>query len=472
MAEPGSEPTSSAQSQNPAAAAPQGGLSIQPTKTEAATPKPEPIPTPAPAPSPTPVAAKPAMPKEASLPAPTTQAVSKVAPPAKAETTPEKDQNVFTELFGKKDAAAGSNVMSAVNKQEESKKKSFFGSKPKLDSIEDKKTKDQLKKIKSTGPGSSILQASFLILLLTGSFFYSQNSKQFGPFGYLNPAQEEVLVQNQVDHLQAEIVLQNHLSAVLLLDQFSSIADAYLYNVQQSESEFNSQNKRTEYSDEAEVLRPELETLLVDIQDSLINYQDVNSALPKEVADEWIDEILGRGGEVDEQGLLQDVQDLESTKTLMQSSSFKDNVLAMNPDKLSDDEVQYIYEEYSKISRSVTSLMAEIKAERIDWGYYIEEFERVTKSVDPLFNTEFEGNLTIGDMRLSATGGISITGSTNTSDSKNFSLVADLIDAYEESDYFQNVNERSFSKSEAENEYLGSFQISMNLEFPDLLDNE
>ncbi len=384
-----------------------------------------------------------------------------------APSTPAAQENVFTELFGKQgNGLENSQVMKAVSGQQE-KKSSFFGAKPKLDAIE-KPNAHPEKAIRSVGAGNSILQVSLLLMVLMGAFFYTQNSMRFQWFGSLNPAQEEAFIQEQVGKLQAEILVQNHLSAILLLDQFSSLADAYLYNLAQSESNFNSQNKRTEFAELAASQKPELGIVLGEIQENL-NYfkgeKDVN--LARSVADDWINEIKKRDGEVDSQSLLQDVQDLESTKTLLSSSDFTSALLVLNPEQLSDEDIQKIHARYSTISRSVETLLTQIKTKRVDWNFYLEELERLTKEVDPLFNTEFESNLRIGDVRLNADGTLAISGSTATNDSKNFSLIADLMDSYEESDHFKNVAERNFSKTAVDQEYTGNFQISLELEFPD-----
>jgi len=62
-------------------------------------------------------------------------------------------------------------------------------------------------------------------------------------------------------------------------------------------------------------------------------------------------------------------------------------------------------------------------------------------------------------------GGVSISGQTSTNDTKNFTLVSNLIDAYEKSEYFKNVEGRDYNKSGGnETSYTGDFRISMELE--------
>ena len=62
-------------------------------------------------------------------------------------------------------------------------------------------------------------------------------------------------------------------------------------------------------------------------------------------------------------------------------------------------------------------------------------------------------------------GAVVLSGQTKTIDAKNFSLITELIDAFEESPYFKNVEMRSFSKSGDEiTGFTASFNLNLTIE--------
>ncbi|OGJ46470.1 hypothetical protein A3J23_03040 [Candidatus Peregrinibacteria bacterium RIFCSPLOWO2_02_FULL_48_14] len=370
-------------------------------------------------------------------------------------------KNVFTELFGKDTSQKDSGLMSTVAQQQEKKGGGFFDSKPKMDEVA--KIKASAKH--ASQPGATFLKASVLLLALTVAGFLSQNVSMFSYLG-TNPALRVEQAAQQLEESIAEIRVQKHLAAALLLDQYSGLADEYLYNLEQSESDYSSENKQAEYAAEAEALRPQLITLLFQIQEYLAD-EIPNEAMEiaKTVIDELTTGLHAKSGSVDEQTLLQDIQDLETTKTLMQSKNFKTSIAAIELEEVTDEELADVYMDFSTINSSLAALISTIKETRKPWSEILDEIELLTKTVDPLFNTEFPGNLKLDEVRLNADGSVSIAGSTETDDTKNFTLVSNLIDTYEESEFFMNATDRSYSKSDKDKDsFTGAFQISMQLE--------
>ncbi len=381
---------------------------------------------------------------------------------AVANATVVESKNVFTELFGKDASQKDSGLMNTVAQQQE-KKSSFFTPKPKLDAVSQIKASAK----HASQPGATFLKAVVLILFVTVAGFLSQNTSMFSYLG-TNPALRVEQASEQLEQSTAEIRVQKYLATALLLDQYAGLADEYLYNLEQSESEYSSENKQTEYAEEAEELRPQLITLLFQIQEYLAE------TIPKEemarvvtVIDELTAELHEKSGSVDEQTLLQDIQDLETSKTLLQSKNFKASIVGIKLEEVTDEELAKVYTDFSSINASLTALISKIKDARTPWSELLDEIETLTKTVAPLFNTEFPADLKLDDVRLSADGLVTISGSTETDDTKNFTLISNLIDTYEDSEFFMNVEERSYSKSDTDSEdeaYTGSFQISLQLE--------
>lgn len=384
------------------------------------------------------------------------------ANPSKAKT--ESGKNVFTELFGDDKSQKNAKLMGTVVAQQDKKKKSLFGKGgSKLKTIKDK-GKKSFKVSKST-PGKLVLQVSILLLVGVGAFFYTQNIASFELLG-TNPAQRVEIAEENLAQENAEISVQKYLSAALLLDQFSNAADEYLYNTSQAESSYTSQNKKTAYESAAEDLMPEIENLLQRIAGYLDdNMDNEERSTAKIVVEDLTNELREKSGEVDEETLLQDIQDLENAKMLMQSKNFRDSVAAIDLDNISHEDIESVYNGYSDISASVTAIIASIKDARVMWSEYLEDLEDLTKTVDPLFNTEFTGNLALDTVKFSTDGSVNVSGESITDDTKNFTLISNLIDIYEASTSFENVEDRSYSKSASnEDSYMGQFRITMDLE--------
>jgi len=430
----------------------------------------------APAPSPampgvpaTPVApVKPAVVKPAG-PAATVKPMAKpgIAAP---EATSDESKNVFTELFGEDKSQKGAGLMNTVVKQEDKKTKSLLtGEKPKLKSLKEK-GKSSLRVSRAT-PGKLMLQVGVALLVLTAGFFFTQNSEGFSWFG-TNVANRALIAEEQVEVYEAEIIVQKNLSAVMLLEQYSNLAGDYFYNLEQSESTYNSSNKRTTFKNTAAEQRPDLALLLAKVQVTLDGADSDDLIDAKTVVDDLITELKAQSGSVDEQDLLQDVQDLETTKKLLGSKSFKSSLAAIDTEAATDDDLQSVVNGYNGINTSVSALISSIKDGRVGWSFYMEEVEDLVKQVDPLFNTEFTGNITLDSVSFSDDGTVNISGQSVTDDSKNFTLISNLIDTLDASEHFEDVEERSYSKSASsssveddDESYTGSFRITMQVIF-------
>ncbi|MFT7184455.1 MAG: hypothetical protein ACI9QC_000797 [Oceanicoccus sp.] len=387
-------------------------------------------------------------------PTPVTPAVANKMPQVKSE------ENVFTQLFGDDKVMQSSNMMETVNKREEKEKKSVFSKKPSLKSI---KAKLKTKSKGSLQAGPLLLKVSMLVAIMIGGFFYTQNSVDFSLFG-TNSAQKLEIAGTELSDVQAEIHVQKHLTAVLLLDQFSSTADSYLYNLTQSKSSVNSSNKQEEYSEAAEENELEVAQTLLQIQETIVvNVMPDEKIAATVLIGELIASLEARSGEVDTGSLIQDIDDLDTTRSLIQNDDFRSSLAGVNLEELDDEVIEDLLNNYSALNKSKQAVIGSIRNSRIDWSSYFNEIETLTKKVDPLFNTEFPGSLLISDIKFEMDS-ISISGSTTTDDTKNFTLVSNYIDMLESSSSFYNVEERSYNKNIGTDDYTGSFRISLELE--------
>jgi hypothetical protein len=379
-------------------------------------------------------------------------------PVASPDSGPAVDpKNVFTELFGKDQSMQTSGeLLNAVAQQGDLAKKSFFGNWGKDKKIAEKKTSLKL--------GNLVLQVSIVMFFLTGAFFYSQNSLGFSLNGE-NVAQKRQSAEANLRQITGEVAFQRHLAAVLLLDQFVQAADAYNYHIQTSQSAVTSKNSKEESSKQAASSKKNLSQLLSQLQEQFkqeLSSEDVQSA--KEVADQVVKDLQKKKGSVDDNTLVQEIQDIESAKKLLQNKDFKKIVVKTNKDKWSDEQLNEIYQQYGQIRQNVNSLISEIKMTRQNWSESWTLIEGLVKTVDPLFDTEFAGNLLMSDLSFSNSRGIQVTGKTVTDDSRNFTLISNLIDTLEASPAFEEVSARNFAKSSSDESSTGNFSINLKLQ--------
>jgi hypothetical protein len=246
----------------------------------------------------------------------------------------------------------------------------------------------------------------------------------------------------QVDQLQAEVRVQK-IAASLLLDQYVSTADEYLYDVEQANSMYTSQNKRSDYLQAAATAKPRVLDLLSQVQDKL-SETIPSEAIPAAVlvSENLINELRAKSGQVDDQSLLQDIQDLQTAEALLQNQSF--GLIASVVVADGDVEIQSVFDAYNSLNASSNSIISSIKSTRPEWSVVLDDLELILKQVDPLFNTEFPGNLLVTDLVFNADGSVTLSGNTSTADTTNFTLVSNLIDKLEDSARFENVEDRSY----------------------------
>ncbi|QQR54747.1 hypothetical protein IPG41_06200 [Candidatus Peregrinibacteria bacterium] len=371
----------------------------------------------------------------------------------------EESKNVFTELFGKDASQKNAAMMNTVVAQNDRKNISYFGAKPKTPELALKNFAKH-----SSRPGAAVLKASILVLFLAAFVFGTQTRSQLSIFG-VNPALRLETVQMQVEELNAEVLVQKHLASALLLDEFSNMADEYLYARSQVESTYTSSNKREEYEASSKKLKTEIVSLLSQVQTKLAGeITPEETVLAVQVADELIGQLQGQSGSVDEQSLQQEIRDLQTTKALLQNNAFRNQMASLDMTALDETLIQSIFENFSTMNASLNATINSIQSTRIAWSLYLDEIESITKRVDPLFNTEFQSSLMLTDLILKEDGTVSVSGVVRTDDSKNFTLVSNLIDAFEASPHFEKVEERSYSKSEEEESYTSNFRLSMTLQ--------
>ncbi len=300
------------------------------------------------------------------------------------------------------------------------------------------------------------LNLVIFLWLVTGLAFYSQNSRTISIFPN-NPAHRAAAAEQGLLQVKAEIVVQNHVAAVLLLDEIAGMTDALSYATAASESASNSENKRAEFQAQSDDLHAQLSERLRQLNNAL---SVPTSQEELEKADSILGEFIARQ---DSNAQLADIQDFESAQALLKNESFKTAILALDSQNWDLSELETLMAQHAEISRSVQALISQIRGGRHDFKNDWLKTERLVKSVDPLFNTEFSGALSVNKLTLNLQS-VVLSGNSNTPDNKNFTLISNLVDTLENSDLFMNVLQRTYSKSSGTESSQGAFSLTMTLE--------
>ncbi|MBT6068907.1 hypothetical protein HOG48_04080 [Candidatus Peregrinibacteria bacterium] len=380
-----------------------------------------------------------------------------------------KDSNVFTDLFPKKDNSTKTDGKLIDSLNASTSQKNIL--KPK------KNDKDLLIYKKPT-LGVNILKVIVLAGLLLCAYLYSQLSPTFTVLGE-NPVQERVSTYDQVLDLQSEVSKQNYALAKLSLDDYLYTADSYLHKVNLFKSNLVSQKEKAKLESEFQTLRAKMREDLLLASEKLLNKSIPDNLPPhfeegkshpqefKAALKSGIREDIAAASDGDDPDK---VVFMRSVSKLADNETIKPKLNQLKPPTMTDNEFKEMADILADSNASGFAALAAIRKDRIKWSEIIEEIENVTKSVDQLFANQFlKGN--VGQIFYSSynldrkNDAISIIGETLSDDGKNFSLSADLLDAFETSDMFTDIEMDSFTKSKEQNDsFKGILTIDLKLE--------
>ena len=176
--------------------------------------------------------------------------------------------------------------------------------------------------------------------MIIAGFFFTQLSTSFTILG-TNTAQKNALAKVQVTNLQAEITMEKHLNAVLLLEKYSKFGDEYFYYLKQSTSEYVSENKKTEYKTKVDSIKPQMKEIVTALKTDLGDViTEEQRQLTVQKITEAIDLLKAKTGQADEQAILSDIQDLESTRKILIDDAFKSTVNSTDSEKATNDDLE------------------------------------------------------------------------------------------------------------------------------------
>jgi len=356
-------------------------------------------------------------------------------------------------------------------------KGSILGPKPKL-------SPEQLKIHHAKHPlGSLVLKLSVLALIVFYAFFYTQLKPGFTLFGD-NPVIELNQLDITVVEEQTELNVQNFLTIKLYFDYFNHNAENYFSNKDLISSPYTSNNLVPGLQSSASDLRGEMLIALESVQklldepthpkilEQIVPANELelefSTAFQAQVADSKAG-LMQKLGQSEQVELTRELNDLDTALNLYSNSALLNQIKSMDLQEATDEELIAIRNLYNQDAQSIIALVSSVKSNRVAWTPIITEIKKITKKVDPLFETQLGGNIHYNSYSIhSDKSEIVVAGSALTVDAKNFTMIANLVDMFELSNIFANVQTSTFSKSstnsEEEDSFRSNFQISMELE--------
>ncbi len=393
----------------------------------------------------------------------------------KSKKASKEQENIYTNIFEKKeekpkDAAEESEIISGVYAKEDEqtrKKDNVLGPLPELEQKIVGAFDPSKRNLKIA---RSLFIGLIIVSLLEIGFFYMELNPDFDLLSSIrgpNTAQRLNNSKAQIITQQTSINQKNYLLLNYYLQELSYIADSY----GKARGGQISPQELTDLQDK----------FLVTYENALTKWKEPIAVanIPVEIFQDKLrialqDELKQLNKETKTPTILAETDNYRATHKLIGNkrlaSFFSKNIDDIKSDLPRDDTKLYaLTEEILDILKNDFSTISMLKQKRIEWAEIINEIEKVTKSVDTLYNTGFFEEL--GGIQYSSydfdagSNEIILSGKAKRDDGTTFSLIANLMDALEKSDMFKNVDNRSFPKTGSEDEgYVSPFRIELTLE--------
>ncbi len=329
------------------------------------------------------------------------------------------------------------------------------------------------------------LFTKLIIFLGILSFAYLQIQLQpsIALFGQTQ-AKKTFNIENEILQKQAEINRFNLTIAAYSMDDFAFEAENYLSLQRQINSNLTTENTKQSLKMELEATESSLITSITVIQNALLQplystglkSSDIESKSIKftennlnEFKKKLASELSNAENKTE---IRSEIQNINNIASLLKNNDLQSSIKNFNTEKLEIETVEKLLSLYYKQQTNNLSILKNISNKKILWINIINEIDLETKTVDPLYGSTLSeriGQIKYSNFQLEKdkedNDKIIVSGAVNTPDGVNFTITSDLIDAFENSKMFKDVNMRSFSKKlNDENTYTGNFRIEFSLE--------
>ena len=369
------------------------------------------------------------------------------------------------------------------------KTKSILGAAPTLEkSIEQSKEAALKHKLRR-------VQLAFLVVvalsLVMAGYFYSELSPDFSFFG-ANTTQHLADTNLNLRQVQTLMNKDRYLQAQFKLNELSYEADRFFSSVNSQDAvamEDSQKNLPMLLGDVRKLLNEKLVAETAPSEKEPPQTDDEKLATAQADLRTALQEAKKKFGQnpTDRQDIL-DVKLIENTLKLVgntkllstlqgtSTETFKKLLAdyAQAPDAEKLKALQAMMSKILASTRSDLATIAEIKRARVEWSAILGHIKDETLNVrgsnfDQPLEYESTGGIIYNSYEFDSGGNkIVLSGSSKTLDGSNFTLMSNLVDQLENSQFFKDVEMRSFSKSksgtDASKGYLANFKIDLSLE--------
>lgn len=347
--------------------------------------------------------------------------------------------------------------------------------------------------LQNVPPPTSLLLVSlkifFMLLVVAGFasvvFFTSQLTTVFDfvstKLGIPNITQELSATNSELITLKTDINLYKYLQIKGNLDAFSYNGDSYIQNYKVANSQTATDEDKKKALGEMDSARSKLRNYVLELQDlyaeniyiplidpELTDDVELNTLFKERLVAKLNEKASSYANNESSQAR-REFKNYDQTIILAGNTQLRQLVIGADYDALSDDELYEFIKAMNALIVNDFSIIQTIKDNRIKWSDIMKEIELRTIEVDSFYDENLYED--VGGIRYtsydfdSVNRKIDIVGETKRFDTRNFTMIADLIDKLNQSGIFMNGEMRSFSKSGSlEEGYKASIKLTFNLQ--------
>lgn len=421
------------------------------------------------------------------------------SPEGTTQNPPTLDKNLINPLdtVNKQEAYSSGVLKNIVDTETSTGEEQILDSAP----VVDTSLLEEVAPTKSVSLLSFKIAFGFLFAISLGSilFFTSQLTDNLSFAGNLfnipSISKQLETTNQQVLNLQTDLNYYRTLQLKAHLDRFSFYGDSYIdaYKIANSQTAeaFDKSNARAELNSVKESIRQEFmaardlisENIEVPLIENLDNEEDsstspgsnsvfvlelkkkLNEAAQVNASVPDFAQIPENGGEPQ---AIADKFYLQAAR-IAGNQELKGLLISTDFDAFSDKELFDFINQVNEILVNDLSTIQSIKRERVKWSDVIDEIQLKTIEVDRNFSDNFFEQ--IGGIRYTSYDfdksgpSISIVGEIKRYDTTNFTMISNLIDSLNGSEFFENGNMQTFSKSGSlDTGYTSALRLVLDLE--------
>lgn len=325
-----------------------------------------------------------------------------------------------------------------------------------------------------------------LFALAAVVFFTSQLTTYFDAvasrFDIPNVSKDFASTNKEILNSQTDLNFYRYLTLKANLDEFSYLGDGFLTNYDNAMSQTASEEEKQAAKEALETAKPRLREIFLSVKDTFsldfaapITVDGVQSSLETELLfqTELKNKLAAKAAELEggeDLAAKRESRNYTQASELVGKGELKSLILATDFDALTDEDLYNLIKQVNALIINDMSTIAAVKESRIKWSDIINEIELRTIAVDSHYNSsdlyQDVGGIVYNSYDFNSEAkSIAIAGETRRFDTANFSMIANLIDELNRSDFFENAEMRAFTKSGSFTEgYTANLTLNLNLQ--------